>query len=120
VDIDKYSKELDSVFTATKDRLGQIADPCPSQPLLAKVSLALLRTLLLKNAAYGDSALNPVRIFSKADAVEQIKVRFDDKISRLSRGSDAGEDVELDLIGYLILLRAAKERQRLVKPEVIS
>jgi len=66
--------------------------------------------LLAKNKAYGDSALDPIRIFSKADPVEQIKVRLDDKISRLMRGSAAGEDVELDLIGYLVLLRIARKR----------
>jgi hypothetical protein len=34
-------------------------------------------------------------------------VRIDDKMSRLVRGEAAGEDVELDLIGYLILKRVA-------------
>ena len=70
-----------------------------------------------KNAAYGDSALSPVRIFSKADPVEQILVRIDDKLSRLARGMAAGEDVEDDLMGYLVLLKIAK-KQRLhgVKP----
>lgn len=68
--------------------------------------------LLSKNRAYGDAALNPVRIFSKANSVEQIKVRIDDKLSRLARGNDAGEDVILDLIGYLILLRIAKAKHK--------
>lgn len=64
-----------------------------------------------KNRSYGDSALSPVRIFSKADAVEQIKVRIDDKLSRLARGNgDLGEDVVLDLLGYLVLLRVATKR----------
>ena len=60
-----------------------------------------------KNAQYGDSALNPIRVFSKADATEQLKVRIDDKLSRLVRGNDSiesDEDVIKDLIGYLILL----------------
>jgi len=57
-----------------------------------------------KNKKYGNSALHPVRVFSKADAKEQIKVRLDDKISRLVRGTgDDTEDVYLDLTGYLIL-----------------
>lgn len=66
--------------------------------------------LLQKNAAYGDSAMNPVRVFSRADVVEQLKVRIDDKLSRLARGSPDEEDVTLDLIGYLILLRIAEGR----------
>jgi len=70
----------------------------------------VLDMLLAKNAAYGDSALNPVRIFSRADPVEQIRVRIDDKLSRMARGAAAGEDVVLDLIGYLVLLRIAGRR----------
>lgn len=67
--------------------------------------------LIAKNKAYGNSALEPVRIFSKADKQEQLRVRIDDKLSRLMRGSDAGEDVVLDLIGYLVLLRVAGKEQ---------
>jgi hypothetical protein len=85
---------------------------------LDKVLQELKEVLIQKNKAYGDAALNPVRIFSKADAVEQIKVRLDDKISRLARGKEAGEDVYLDLMGYLILLRIAQTRkQALYKQE---
>jgi len=65
--------------------------------------------LLQKNAAYGNSALDPVRIFSRASSVEQINVRLDDKLSRLSRGNNAGEDVELDIMGYLVLRRIARK-----------
>lgn len=65
-----------------------------------------IRTLLIeKNHAYGNSALDPIRIFSKADALEQLNVRIDDKLSRLKRGTNAGEDVILDLLGYLLLYR---------------
>lgn len=72
---------------------------------------AIKAMLLRKNAAYGDSALDPVRVFSKADPVEQIRVRLDDKLSRLKRGAPDGEDVEADLLGYLVLLRIARRRQ---------
>lgn len=72
---------------------------------------AIKAMLLEKNTAYGNSALEPVRIFSKADSVEQIKVRIDDKISRLARGSEIGDDTVMDLIGYLVLLRIAKRKQ---------
>jgi hypothetical protein len=66
--------------------------------------------LLTKNRAYGDSALNPLRIFSRADPVEQLKVRIDDKLSRIARGDEhlESEDVVVDLIGYLILLLVAR------------
>lgn len=64
--------------------------------------------LLDKNRKYGNSALEPTRVFSKASNVEQIKVRLDDKISRLKNQQiDEDEDVINDLIGYLILLKIA-------------
>lgn len=65
--------------------------------------------LLEKNKNYGNSALDPVRIFSKASPVEQILVRIDDKLSRISRGKlEDSEDTVQDLIGYLVLLRVAQ------------
>ena len=73
---------------------------------------AIVAMLIEKNRAYGDSALNPVRVFSRADVVEQLLVRIDDKLSRLARGSAAGEDVESDLLGYLLILRVARVRAR--------
>jgi hypothetical protein len=78
---------------------------------------ALKAMLLEKNRAYGSSALSPVRIFAKSDTVEQIRVRIDDKLSRLMRGSAAGEDVVKDLLGYLILLRIATRKQASDIPE---
>ena len=66
--------------------------------------------LTSKNMSYGDSALNPVRIFSKSDNLEQILVRIDDKLSRIQRGAGliaSDEDVINDLIGYLVLLKIA-------------
>ncbi len=69
----------------------------------------IVEMLLLKNQAYGDSALNPLRIFSKADAEDGIKVRIDDKLSRIkNQGFDDSEDAIQDLIGYLILYKAGK------------
>lgn len=82
------------------------------QSLIAEECDRIKEMLLEKNRNYGNSALDPVRIFSKADPVEQINVRMDDKLSRLARGSDGGEDPEMDLAGYLILKRVAKRRQK--------
>jgi len=78
-----------------------------------KEALKQTENLLIgKNKAYGDAALNPVRIFSKADSLEQLKVRIDDKLSRLVRGNDAGEDVIADLIGYLVMMQIQLNRMR--------
>lgn len=91
-----------------------LTDPVDPQTLFGRdldLVLDKVRSLLRqKNAAYGDSALNPVRILSKASADEQIRVRIDDKLSRLARGTESGEDVLNDLLGYLVLLEIAKLR----------
>ena len=78
---------------------------------LDQVFYELKQVLMSKNKKYGNSALEPKRIFSKADPVEQIKVRIDDKLSRMITGTDDNEDTVLDLMGYLVLLRIAENQK---------
>lgn len=75
----------------------------------------ILKELLLeKNRKYGNSAIEPSRIFSKADPCEQLKVRIDDKLSRIMNAQgDEDEDPVTDLLGYLILLKVALRVQKL-------
>lgn len=83
-----------------------------SQQLIAAACDSVKELLLEKNRKYGDSALNPIRIFSKANNVEQILVRIDDKLNRIQKGAGllaTDEDVINDLIGYLILYKVASE-----------
>ena len=65
----------------------------------------LAEMLKAKNRQYGNSFVDPVRIFSRVSPEEGLRIRIDDKLSRIARGDAAGEDTILDLIGYLILLR---------------
>lgn len=82
-----------------------------TQDDIMRVCESIATFLVDKNIAYGDSALDPVRVFSKASSIEQLLVRIDDKISRFARGTDYPGDNDIDdLIGYLILLKIAKER----------
>ena len=75
------------------------------QEILNEVQ-SIAKFLIEKNKKYGNSALQPKRIFSKANPLEQINVRIDDKISRIANQQvDEDEDAEFDLIGYLILKR---------------
>lgn len=84
-----------------------------SQQDITQVCLEIKNMLLEKNRKYGDSALKPVRIFSKASTLEQLKVRLDDKLSRLQNvQDDEDEDVISDLVGYLILFKVAQMQQR--------
>jgi hypothetical protein len=83
----------------------------PSGTKILANCVAIAQMLIEKNIAYGDSALDPVRIFSKANPIEQLHVRIDDKLSRLMKGTDYVGDNDIDdLIGYLILLKVAKEK----------
>jgi hypothetical protein len=66
--------------------------------------------LIAKNKQYSNSALDPIRVFSKADRMEQLRVRADDKLSRIRNG-DTSEDAVLDLCGYLILMKIAGESE---------
>ena len=67
------------------------------------------KMLIEKNQKYGDSALFPARIFSRASADEQLRVRIDDKLSRIWGGVIDDEDTILDLCGYLVLLLIARD-----------
>ena len=84
-----------------------------TRDLIIETSTEVMNLLLEKNAAYGDSALNPVGIFSRGNAVDSLCARIDDKLMRIkSKGiTDATEDTVQDLIGYLILLKIATNQQ---------
>ena len=78
-----------------------------------KVAEEITQMLLLKNASYGTSALDPGRVCSKANSIEQLYVRIDDKLSRIARGGDFGnEDNINDLIGYLFLVKIKKMEEK--------
>lgn len=62
--------------------------------------------LLYKNEKYGDSALNPLGVFHKGDALDSILIRLDDKIGRVKNNPDVRPRVNdvADIIGYCTLL----------------
>ena len=79
---------------------------------VSKIVVKVINLLVEKNEQYGDSAFDPIRFFSKLGPDAGLRVRIDDKLSRLMRGSDTIEsdiDVIEDLIGYFILLRLTME-----------
>ena len=61
-----------------------------------------------KNIRYGDSALNPPKIFSKLDAESQLCNRIDDKIGRIKNSSELKRNDVSDLFGYIALLMISK------------
>ena len=62
--------------------------------------------LLYKNQKYGDSAINPKKIFYKGDSTNSILIRLDDKLGRVISNPDEKPRVNdvADIIGYCTLL----------------
>jgi hypothetical protein len=115
-ELDRVSKAQRSGTASTSWWL-EVLDRIPMDVLQAPAALELLEVcvdlavfLMGKNLAYGDSALKPLRAISKADPTEQIRVRMDDKLSRIVRGEAAGEDALKDLVGYWVLLQVLERR----------
>ena len=107
----EYAVELVRAADVAQGEADEVpADVANSFPAKVRAILSEIGdTIIAKNEQYGNSALKPVRIFSKASATEQIKVRMDDKISRLVRGNGEGdEDAAFDLLGYIVLLKIAQ------------
>lgn len=60
-----------------------------------------------KNRLYSDSAINPIQIFSKSDANNQICNRLDDKLSRIKTSDELRKNDVCDVFGYVALLMIA-------------
>lgn len=85
-----------------------VTDPCPLALEAGALLVELVELLDRKNKAYGNSATQPLAVFSKLPAIDRLAVRIDDKLSRIGRGSEDAksavpEDTVLDLIGYLVI-----------------
>jgi hypothetical protein len=76
--------------------------------------LEIRELLITKNLKYGNSALEPLGVFSKLSAKEGLFVRIDDKLKRIKNGSleKDDEDVINDLVGYLVLLKIQTQEER--------
>ena len=74
---------------------------------VSDVLIEIKELLINKNKKYGNSALEPLGVFSQLSAKEGLLIRIDDKLKRIKNGSldRDDEDVINDLIGYLVLLK---------------
>lgn len=77
--------------------------------------------LVAKNQKYGNSAIEPLGIFSDLSPEEGLKVRIDDKLKRIKNGSlqKDDEDVVNDLIGYLVILKILQKNQKEKQKELL-
>ena len=78
--------------------------------------------LIAKNQKYGNSAIEPLGIFSDLSPEEGLKVRIDDKLKRIKNGSlkKDDEDVVNDLIGYLVILKVMQKNQKEVLNRIMN
>lgn len=79
-----------------------------------KVLSEITEMLIAKNQKYGNSAIEPLGIFSDLSPEEGLKVRIDDKLKRIKNGSldKDDEDVVNDLIGYLVILKILQKEEK--------
>jgi len=77
-----------------------------NQKQITELCNAMRDLLLEKNLRYGNAATEPLKIFSRNDASNSIKVRLDDKLSRIKnrKTDDPKVNDVCDLIGYCFLL----------------
>ena len=95
------------------DEVLDLEVTAPSGKAIVRECFETMKMLLMKNISYGDSALDPIRIFSKADAVQQLEDRIDDKLSRIKNEQSYKGDNDIgDLIGYLTLLKIARNNDQ--------
>lgn len=78
----------------------------PTQQKIHEIMGAMKDLLLYKNQKYGDSAINPKKIFYKGDATNSILIRLDDKLGRVMSNTEEKPRVNdvADIIGYCVLL----------------
>lgn len=101
----------DNGFQTWVTDLQLLATDAPAGNRIIRECLEIAEMLVNKNKSYGNSALDPIRVFSKAGTREQLYVRIDDKLNRLMKGTDYPGDNDIDdLIGYLVLLKIAKSQ----------
>lgn len=70
---------------------------------LCCVLSSLERLLIIKNKAYGNSALEPINIFSKSTSEDVILQQIDHKLSRIKNATKPCKNDTTDLLGYLLI-----------------
>lgn len=84
----------------------EFSEPTNTQHKIVEILDSMKDLLLYKNQKYGDSAINPKKIFYKGDSTNSILIRLDDKLGRVMSNPDEKprtNDVA-DIIGYCTLL----------------
>lgn len=78
------------------------------QKRIEKIVESIGKMLIMKNTNYGNSAIEPINIFSKEGNINSILIRLDDKLGRIKNSTELRKNDISDIIGYLILLCVVK------------
>lgn len=90
----------------SKEKLDMKKEEPTTQQKIRDIMDAMKDLLLYKNQKYGDSAINPKKIFYKGDSTNSILIRLDDKLGRVMSNTEEKPRVNdvADIIGYCTLL----------------
>ena len=80
-----------------------------TQEKIEKLFANFTAFLIEKNIRYGDSALKPMKIFSKNGVEDQICNRLDDKLKRVEKNDVLSKNDISDIFGYIALLMIKKD-----------
>ena len=86
----------------------------PTRDLISQIYASQSNLVQEKNKRYGNSALEPIGVFSKhiktenSEPLNGILVRLDDKLKRVKHGDEIRKNDVSDLMGYLALLCVEK------------
>lgn len=99
------------VYVYTAEMMKPLEENSSFEQNVRRILNGVADIVIARNKEYGNSALDPVHVFSKSDRMEQLKVQLDHKLSRIARGGDPGIDTLRDLIGYEVLYIMAMETE---------
>lgn len=101
----EHIEEYIKIYSPKEKKVAGEA-PTDTQEKIAALLDSMKDLLLYKNQKYGDSAINPKKIFYKGDSINSILIRLDDKLGRVMSNPDAKPRINdvADIIGYCTLL----------------
>jgi len=82
----------------------QLRELLSNQTLVKRTVEELRKVLTEKNKRYGDSALSPMKVFSKLGSRNGLYLRADDKLSRIHNADTLRKNDVADLMGYCVLI----------------
>jgi len=96
-------EQLDELANIVYDMFDFNEDFNETQWNIIRVGLGKIDFLMVKNKRYGNSAIEPIQVFSNLPASEQINNRMDDKLLRIKNSDVERKNDFVDLAGYIEL-----------------